>query len=279
MISMQRRSVGLYWVQFFGTDWNMISKSGNRRTTKTVPPASAGLNGTDLTGVGGSKPQTATSSLYHQLRRDIVHGRLAPGERLRIEILRDRYEIGSSPIREALSRLSSEDLVILQEQKGFRVAEVSIYDLLELTRSRCLLNEIVVRESITNGDDAWEEAIVLAFHRMSRIARADQPDGQLWDHQHRIFHDAIVAACGSKWLRNLSLVLFDGAERYRKLSQAAHVPRDAEQEHFAIMQATTRRDIPTAIHLLNEHAIVTAKIITDVWGDKTDGAGRVIARN
>jgi hypothetical protein len=57
------------------------------------------------------------------------------------------------------------------------------------------------------------------------------------------------------------------------------VPRDAEQEHFAIMQATTRRDIPAAIHLLNEHAIFTAKIIGDVWGDKTDGAGRDIAQN
>jgi GntR family carbon starvation induced transcriptional regulator len=262
-------------LDFFGTDWKMISKSGHQRTTKAVSLASAGLNGGDPTGLVEPKPQTATSSLYHQLRRDIVHGRLAPGERLRIEILRDRYEIGSSPIREALSRLSSEDLVILQEQKGFRVAEVSIEDLHELTRSRCLLNEIVVRESLTNGDDAWEEAIVLAFHRMSRIARADQPDSQLWDQQHRIFHDAIVAACRSKWLRNLSLVLFDCAERYRKLSQSLQTPRDAEQEHFAIMQAATRRDIPTAIRLLNEHAIFTAKIITDVWGHEPAGTGRM----
>jgi GntR family carbon starvation induced transcriptional regulator len=252
----------------------MSSKTGHQRTTKAVSPASAAQDGSDPTGFVGPKSQTATSSLYHQLRRDIVHGRLAPGERLRIEILRDRYEIGSSPIREALSRLSSEDLVILQEQKGFRVAEVSIDDLHELTRSRCLLNEIVVRESLTNGDDVWEEAIVLAFHRMSRIARIDQPDSQLWDQQHRIFHDAIVAACRSKWLRNLSLVLFDCAERYRKLSQLVNLPRDGEQEHFAIMQAATRRDIPAATRLLNEHATVTAKIISDVWGDKADGPGR-----
>jgi DNA-binding GntR family transcriptional regulator len=250
----------------------MIHNSGRQRNTKALTISPAGLAAANSTEFIDKKPQTATSSLYHQLRRDIVQGRLAPGERLRIEILRDRYEIGSSPIREALSRLSSEDLVVLQEQKGFRVANVSIDDLNELTKSRCLLNEIILREAIANGDDAWEEAIVLAFHRMCRAARAKNADTQLWDHHHREFHDALVAACGSKWLRNLSLVMFDCAERYRKLSQAARLSRDAEQEHSAILQATISRDTQTAIRLLNEHATVTAKIIVDVWGDGAVGS-------
>src|ERR1700753_2733782 len=113
--------------------------------------------------------RTATSNVYAQLHREIVNGGLLPGARLRIEELRDRYGVGSSPIREALNRLSAEELVIAQDQKGFRVAEVSLDDLRELTRTRCLVNQITLPEAIAKGDQAWEETILLEFHRLCRI--------------------------------------------------------------------------------------------------------------
>ena len=90
---------------------------------------------------------TLASAAYERLRRDIRIGRLAPGEKLRIDALRAIYEIGASPLREALNRLSAEGLVVQEDQRGFRVPPVSIEDLLELTRTRCWLNEIALRES------------------------------------------------------------------------------------------------------------------------------------
>jgi len=219
--------------------------------------------------VGLKRQQTATSLLYHRLRFDILHGTLAPGERLRVETLRERYKIGSSPIREALSRLSSEELVNFVDQKGFQVSDISIEDLQELTRSRCLLNEIILREAIKNGDEAWEEAIVLAHHRLSRSKKVKDSRPELWGRHHRSFHDALVAACGSRWLRNMSMTLFDCAERYRwrsaDLERSTYQERDVDQEHLMIMQATINRDTETAIRLLNEHAVTTARIIIDEW--------------
>jgi len=106
---------------------------------------------------------------YQQLRREIVHGRLAPGVKLRVEALGERYGIGASPIREALNRLTSEGLVQQQDQRGFQVSPVSMDELIELTRARRWINEIALRESIRSGDEVWEESVLLAFHRLSRM--------------------------------------------------------------------------------------------------------------
>lgn len=204
------------------------------------------------------KRATLASSLYEKLREEIVKADLLPGEKLRIETLRKRYGVGGSPVREALNRLSAEGLVAQQDQKGFRVASVSLDELHELMRTRCWVNEVVVRESIARGDAAWEEAIVLAFHRLSR-AQPRVPDSPhlvdpAWDQLHRAFHSALIAACGSRWLLDFAEMLFDCAERYRHLSMARRqVPRDVLGEHRAIMEAVINRQTETAVALLNEH--------------------------
>src|ERR1700732_630831 len=119
---------------------------------------------------GASPAITRTRAIYERLRRDIIQGTLLPGEKLRIEVLRTRYDVGGTPLREAMNRLSTEGLVTQSEQRGFRVTPVSADDLLELTRTRCLINEVALRESIARGGREWEESVLLAFHRSSRIA-------------------------------------------------------------------------------------------------------------
>ena len=215
--------------------------------------------------------RTAASDVYEQLHREIVIGGLLPGARLRIEELRDRYGVGGIPIREALNRLSAEELVIAQDQRGFRVAEVSLGELRELARTRCLINQITLPEAIANGDQAWEEAIVLKYHRLSRIKvqDGDAKSQESWDRHHRIFHDSLIAACGSRWLRQFAGKLFDYAERYRKLSmQLASLPRrDVDAEHRAIMEAVINRQTDTALELLNAHIMNTSEIVEKFSGE------------
>jgi DNA-binding GntR family transcriptional regulator len=210
---------------------------------------------------------TLASAAYERLRRDIRIGRLAPGEKLRIDALRAIYEIGASPLREALNRLSAEGLVVQEDQRGFRVPPVSIEDLLELTRTRCWLNEIALRESIARGDTAWEERIVLAHHRLARTPvysdSASKLDGE-WEQRHRAFHAALISACGSRWLQAYCESLFDQADRYRYLSVQAHEHRDFVGEHRAIMEATLARDADRAIRLLNHHVSKTAELVASL---------------
>ena len=200
-----------------------------------------------------------------QLRADVLAGRLKPGEKLRAETLRQRFKIASSPIREALNRLVSEGFVALEDQKGFRVAPVSEDELRELVIARCWIDGSAITESIRRYDVAWEEALVLALHRLSRAdrVRAAKSDGAqvAWEELHREFHCALVSGCGSSWIRRISAQLFDSAERYRLLALEGISERNERDEHKAIVDACLARKPQEAIKLLENHYGKTFEVI------------------
>jgi DNA-binding GntR family transcriptional regulator len=207
-------------------------------------------------------PGTLASTAYLRLRGEVMTAQLLPGQKLHIRKLCERYGIGHSPIREALNRLLRDGLVTQTDQQGFRVAPVSIAQLEELTRTRCWLNELGLRQSIANGDAAWEEGVVVACHRLLRLplrAEVDAPRRDVaWEDAHRVFHRSLLAACGSQWLLTFCDQLFDAAERYRHISRIAN-PTDAPRhEHKEIMEAAVARDADRAADLLNRHFRNTA---------------------
>jgi DNA-binding GntR family transcriptional regulator len=206
-----------------------------------------------------------TAFAYQQLRADVLSGRLVPGEKLRAEALRQRFNIGSSPIREALNRLLAEGFVSLEAQKGFRVAPVSETELNELVTARCLIDGSAIRASIKRYDTKWEEGLVLALHRLTRAARiTDQgaPNTE-WEERHRNFHRALVGGCGSRWIVRISEQLFDAAERYRLLAADYVTERNELEEHQALTQACLDRDADRAVELLSDHFGQTYAIVVD----------------
>jgi GntR family transcriptional regulator, carbon starvation induced regulator len=210
-----------------------------------------------------SKVATLASAAYGRLRREIISVEIPPGSRLHTRQLCARYDMGLSPIREALSRLSSEGLVRQSDQRGFVVTQLTGADLDALTRTRCWLNEIGLRESIAYGDDAWEESVIVSFHRLSRVPRFfGDVRNPVWDAAHQTFHAALVAACRSPWLTGFCAQLFDAFERYRNLSAFTAAARPGHvDEHQAIMEATTRRDADAACRLLREHFELSATLV------------------
>ena len=216
---------------------------------------------------------------YTLLRRDILEGRLAGGERLKMQSLRQRYELGATPLREALSRLSSEGLAVLEQQRGFRVAPIGLADLEDLSDMRLMLEVEAMRRAVARGDDHWEGAIVSAFHKLGRLeAQAAQgvvPDPDVWEARNREFHDALVAAAGSPWLLRTRGLLYDLHERYRRLSRArfgAGSRWDVHEEHRAIMQAVIDRDADGAAVLLQEHIGKTVDVIRAHLAEIAEGA-------
>jgi GntR family carbon starvation induced transcriptional regulator len=201
---------------------------------------------------------TINALAYRQIRGDIVACRLAPNERLRVEALRDRYGYGGSPIREALMRLEAEGLVALEQNKGFRVSPVSHEQLLDLMRTRMEIEGIALRWSIEKGGVEWEADLLGAFHRLSHQRKTDRSNGGTvsadWFREHRYFHAALVAACGSPKLKAIREGLFAQAERYVALSIISKCPtRNDSAEHEQIMRASLARNVARAVHLHNVH--------------------------
>ena len=195
---------------------------------------------------------------FQRLRQDVLTGNFAAGPKLKVEELQAAYGYSSSPLREALSRLSQEGLVRADERRGFRVAPLSPDDLRDITRMRLMLDVQALQEAIDHGDDAWEAAIVAAFYRLDKV-ESRLPDGPVildaeWSALHRDFHAALLAACPSQRQLAWSASLFDQAERYRRFS-ARHrkVARRKSTEHKKLMDATLRRDSATACALLADH--------------------------
>lgn len=214
--------------------------------------------------------RTRASSVYLQLRADILDGHLLPGSKLNIRELCERFSAGLSPVREALNRLSAEGLASQIDNRGFAVRDVSVPELLDLTQARCWLNEIGLRESIRHGDGAWEETVLVACHRLARTPRylgdrqAPNPD---WNAVHKEFHQSLISACRSAWLIDNCAQLFDTAERYRSLARLAGVSRsDPRDEHQEIMQAAIDRKADVAIELMNAHLNKTATLVRAVVG-------------
>ncbi|MEM7403941.1 MAG: FCD domain-containing protein [Pseudomonadota bacterium] len=199
-----------------------------------------------------------TAQVYERLRSDIICGLLPPGSRLKISELRARLDTGTSPIREALSLLTSDRLVERIDQRGFRVAVASEAAFQELLTTRAWLEERALRESIANGGPDWEETIVLSHYRLSRIPRHGGEDAtngpNAWEDCHRTFHFALLSACGSSIMLRFCTELYDQNIRYRHLAgRQAYPRRNIQREHQDIMQAALDRDADAAVEALLSH--------------------------
>jgi GntR family transcriptional regulator, carbon starvation induced regulator len=206
-------------------------------------------------GASGTLSDQATALIHGEL----VAGRLKPGQRLKPDELKARYQIGSSPIREALMRLSVVGLVQMEGNRGFSVAPASMAELVDVADIRAELSCMALRRAITRGGDAWEASIVAAFHMMERIKQAtiDDPEKNFdaWEQRNKAFHNALEAGCGSPWLLHFCAVAFSQSERYRR-GFVTHYPMiipEAQEEHRVIMDAAISRDAEAAVKALRTH--------------------------
>jgi DNA-binding GntR family transcriptional regulator len=214
-------------------------------------------------------PRTLVERAYLGLRHGIVSGKLAPGERLRVEHLKDEYEVGAGTLREALSLLLSDALVTAEGQRGFRVAPISLADLEDLTNTRVLIETEALRQSIRHGDAKWEADLVAAFHLLTQVeARADPGDAvdpDAFEPRNKAFHEALIAAHRSPWSKYMLGILFRHSERYRNLNMrltAAHAAqRDVHREHEEIFRAAIDRQEARAALALEAHVRLTLDIV------------------
>jgi GntR family transcriptional regulator, carbon starvation induced regulator len=223
--------------------------------------------------------QTLTASALSRIRSDIIACRLMPNERLRFEALRERYSMGLSPLREALMRLEAEGLVQLEQNKGFRVSEVSRENLLDLMQTRIEIESIALRWSLKKGGVEWEADLLGAFHRLSRQTKIDPTNPETinedWSREHAAFHGALVSASGSQTLMSIRERLYEQAERYVSLSIMSNASlRDDVGEHKQLMRAALNRDVDKTIELNRQHISRTSdKVAASLAASRGAGGG------
>jgi GntR family carbon starvation induced transcriptional regulator len=218
-----------------------------------------------MTSVLQNGAATLVTGIVDQLRLEILGGKISPGAKLRADDLKGKFEVSLTPVREALMRLSSEGLVISEDQRGFRVAPVSLENLKEVTELRVALECLALRLAIEGGDLEWESNIVATAHRLaaltSRRSGTEPAINEEWELWHRKFHLALIAACNMPLLLAFCKTANDLCDRYRRIYLPIIRQVDRLKEHNRIAEATCKRDGVLAIKLLTAHIRRTETVI------------------
>ncbi|WP_246088553.1 GntR family transcriptional regulator [Phreatobacter stygius] len=207
---------------------------------------------------------TLSSSLVARLRAAIMRGDLMPGTKLVLDRMRAAYGVSLSPLREALCRLESEGLVAIEDQRGYRVAPVSLDNLAEVIRLRVEFECLAAKEAILHGDTAWEGRILSTLHQLNRCKRGvrSAEEQEQWEVAHRAFHAELIAAARMPLLGQFCQTLHDQSDRYRRIFLKSHEPdRNVPAEHEAIAEAMIARRAGDATRLLRDHIERTGRNI------------------
>ncbi|KAA3452099.1 GntR family transcriptional regulator [Mesorhizobium sp. SARCC-RB16n] len=199
---------------------------------------------------------TISDTTYHQIRADIIFGRLAPGEKLKLDKLKGLYGASVSTLREILNRLASDGLVVAEGQRGFQVAPVSPGDLKEIAALRQLLECYAMELSFPAGDMDWEGRVVSAHHKLHqmeiRMISGDRSVTKDWKRYDWEFHQSLISACGSRALMETHAAVFDKYLRYQMISLTFR-GQIAADEHKQLLDAALARDVASAQAILRRH--------------------------
>ena len=214
-----------------------------------------------------SSSRSQASRIVSDLRRAIIACDFAPGDRLHIASLAEKYEASPGAVREALSRLSGEHLVTAIDQRGFRVSALSLDDMLDLYNARATVEERAVQESVRAGDDEWRKALTASYERLKSFGPIPIIDDEVLA-AHEAFHRELLSACPGTWLKRLFETMFRAGERYRCYAcHYLHNDRNSLDEHEAMLAAAMAGDSELAGLLTRRHVEKTRDLLAEALSE------------
>jgi DNA-binding GntR family transcriptional regulator len=208
---------------------------------------------------GELEPASLAELSVQRLRRDILSGVLAPGERIIEEQLTQRFGISRAPLREALRELAQQGLVEHIPRRGVRVAELSRTDMDELFGLRDLLERYAMRLALPLPGNRSLARLTGSWEAMAAAARTGDTFAQ--HEAHRQFHVEVVALAGQRQL----LLAFEPVILKLQLCMAANLRLEAEHRdaaegagrHRKLLDAIASGDLETVLAALASHGART----------------------
>ena len=200
-------------------------------------------------------PPTRAEWVDAQLRRAILGGELRPGEKLQAERLAEAWGVSPTPLRETFQRLAGEGLVVIEPQRGARVAPLSVTDAAEIYELRLLLDPVALQRSMlaADGDAAYVESVAAAHRALAGRHRTMAE----YDEAHRAFHLALVARCPNGRMLQEVTQLLDHSRRVHAVGAGTVRRTDPAEEHAQLADAVCAGDRRAAATLLGAHLRAT----------------------
>jgi DNA-binding GntR family transcriptional regulator len=200
---------------------------------------------------------TARDYVAAQLRKEIVRGELAPGERLNPNEVAERLGVSQTPAREAIQLLASEGLLRNDAYRGARVSELTVDEYEELYLMRIGLEALAARLGAEQIDEEGVAEMARLLGEMGEAAAAEDIDA--FYQCDRRFHLIHYSATGRESLVRRIMGLRVSSERY---ARAAYVmPRvsmkDTLETHHQLLEAVRNRDGARCEEVLREDLLRT----------------------
>lgn len=199
---------------------------------------------------------TKAEAVYRELTARILDGTMEPGTSVNQEALAASLGVSITPVREALRRLESDGLVIVERNRTVTVTPLSAHEVQELYAVRLQLDPFAAGLTATLASPEELRRIeALAARSLETTAR-----GRL--RANREFHRAIYRASRNATLAELLDRLWDQTDRYRLIAlQTESLGPTVEREHRAIAAAITARDAALATELMRAHVESTLRLV------------------
>lgn len=199
-------------------------------------------------------------TVYEQLRADVISCKLAPGTEIREAELAARFDMSKSPVRDALMRLEREGLVITLPRQGYRVAPVSLTDVLDVFHLRAALERACMERIVRHASD----------EQLKELDAFRHFDASAWDGGfiafNRAFHRRIAHLGGNARMRDHLIDLIDQMERAVQVSVASINKGDPQvlvNEHVEIIDALQARSAKKAQRLAEQHIVAAGKRVAN----------------
>lgn len=212
------------------------------------------------------KKRTMNEQVYHSLRGDILAGKFKGGQQLLQKELAEMYRVSRIPVREALSRLSSEGLVVLAPYKGAAVASFSISELREIFEIRYALESLILRHVVLN---ITEESALRVHDLLVASTRTSLEQGSRKTHWN--FHSALYEIADKPRLLEMIKSQYDKVDRYMQIYLArAGAQKQSFRSHDAILQTCRAGDTVEATMRLHEHMMAAVRHLDSFLSKKTE---------
>jgi DNA-binding GntR family transcriptional regulator len=193
------------------------------------------------------------------LRDAITSGRLAPGLHLGHQELAQLLNLSATPIREALSILETEGLVIQRPHRGAIVTPLDRDELLELYALRPALEALAIRHAVPELTDGDIEALGELLERMDAFDSLS-PEFLALDGE---FHARIYRASGVERWQNTIDALRQRSLRYMIAGSRIRGIETVRRDHRAIFEGCRRRDADEVVELTHVHLVGSRDLLLE----------------
>lgn len=212
--------------------------------------------------------KTLEQRVLNLLRNDILSGKYRSGDRLRQDEVAKRFDISTTPVREAFRGLRSEGLISIDANKGVVVKGLTLGDVTEIYELRILLEPLLAKKSVSS---IKPESLLLAGQIHDEMCKATDP--HLWSSLNRDFHLQLMSSESQTRLYDMVKNLLVVAEPYVSLSIFVHpkILLADNDDHFNILESYQRSEPEQVEEIVRQHLKHTLEIIQDSVNEDKSG--------